>query len=111
MGRDKFNHENNNASLLRGEKAKKRREAMDDQAAAVILQDYLDNSKPQPTGELRKSKLTTFNTYFPLLSDCDRYRCLHDVHCSIKRKDSWFLVRTSACSTIYVTPSICGVIL
>jgi putative Holliday junction resolvase len=39
------------ASLLRGEKAKKRREAMDDQAAAVILQDYLDNSKPQPTGE------------------------------------------------------------
>jgi putative Holliday junction resolvase len=35
------------ASLLRGEKAKKRREAMDDQAAAVILQDYLDNLVPQ----------------------------------------------------------------
>ena len=35
------------ASLLRGEKAKKRREAMDDQAAAVILQDYLDNLLPQ----------------------------------------------------------------
>lgn len=30
-------------SIIRGEGKKKRREAMDDQAAAVILQDYLDN--------------------------------------------------------------------
>ena len=38
------------ASLLRGEKAKKRREAMDDQAAAMILQDYLDHYQPQQKG-------------------------------------------------------------
>ena len=31
------------ASISRGEGKKKRQEAMDDQAAAVILQDYLDN--------------------------------------------------------------------
>ena len=38
------------ASLLRGEKAKKRREAMDDQAAAMILQDYLDHAQPLQKG-------------------------------------------------------------
>lgn len=38
------------ASLQRGEKAKKRREAIDDQAAAMILQDYLDHSRPLQKG-------------------------------------------------------------
>ena len=40
------------ASISRGEGKKKRQEAMDDQAAAIILQDYLDNHYTQEVGKV-----------------------------------------------------------
>lgn len=40
------------ASISRGERKKKRQEAMDDQAAAIILQDYLDNHRTHEGGEV-----------------------------------------------------------
>ncbi len=40
------------ASISRGEGKKKRQEAMDDQAAAIILQDYLDNLQTRAAGEV-----------------------------------------------------------
>jgi putative Holliday junction resolvase len=41
------------ASISRGEGKKKRQEPMDDQAAAIILQDYLDNHCPQAENEVK----------------------------------------------------------
>jgi putative Holliday junction resolvase len=41
------------ASISRGEGKKKRHEPMDDQAAAIILQDYLDNHCPQAENEVK----------------------------------------------------------
>jgi putative Holliday junction resolvase len=43
------------ASILRGEKSRQRRKAMDDQAAAVILQDFLDASNPFQPGDTHES--------------------------------------------------------
>ncbi len=40
------------ASISRGEGKKKRQEAMDDQAAAIILQDYLNNHYEQGNNEV-----------------------------------------------------------